>query len=65
MCSLERLVELDAKNNQLSVLPASIGNLAELQILCLMNNTLVSLPPSIGWLVYLEELSLQCVDTHP
>ena len=59
ICQLKKLIELDVKNNRLSSLPESLGNLKCLNTLCLTNNLLNSLPFSIGKLSELQDLSIQ------
>lgn len=50
---------LNLENNQLTALPAEIGNLHRLESLFLKNNQLTALPPEIGNLHKLSRLYLQ------
>ncbi|XP_015683516.1 E3 ubiquitin-protein ligase LRSAM1 isoform X2 [Protobothrops mucrosquamatus] len=61
-CSLSNLVTikvLDLHDNQLTSLPADIGQLISLQVLNVEKNVLKALPDSIGDLVQLQTLNLK------
>ena len=58
---LQKLLQLDLRNNCMDVLPAGIGNLSSLVTLYLTNNMLQCLPASIGCLSNLMELQAQWV----
>ncbi|XP_013925248.1 PREDICTED: E3 ubiquitin-protein ligase LRSAM1-like, partial [Thamnophis sirtalis] len=61
-CSLSNLVTvkvLDLHDNQLTSLPADIGQLTSLQVLNVEKNVLKALPDSIGDLAQLQTLNLK------
>ncbi len=52
------MLRLDLRNNQLTTLPESIGNLTKLKYIKLDDNQLTTLPESIGNLTQLNQLDL-------
>lgn len=56
----DRLIDLDLSGNNLTSLPASIGQLSMLKVLTLHFNRLTELPKEIGLLRNLNSLDLMC-----